>query len=78
MSSKFEVGAIHELPLPQISEIAAKKIIPRFSNADALTYDIDSLSPNAILLCSSICDITCRARLITVGGKPANLPASIP
>jgi hypothetical protein len=58
MYSKFEVGAIHELPLPQISEIATKKIIPEFSNANGLTQDIDSRSPKAILLCSSICDIT--------------------
>src|SRR4028118_1933533 len=34
--------------------------------------------PIAILLCFSICFITCLARSITDGGKPANLPASIP
>jgi hypothetical protein len=32
LPSKSEVGAIHELPLPQISEIASKKIILEFSN----------------------------------------------
>ena len=47
---KFEVGAIHELPLPQTLEITAKKIISGFSNANGLAYDIDSLNPKAILL----------------------------
>jgi hypothetical protein len=32
--SKFGVGAIHELPLPQILRSPLKKIIIEFSNAD--------------------------------------------
>ena len=35
-------------------------------------------NPIAILLCRSICPITCLARSITVAGKPAKRPASIP
>jgi hypothetical protein len=34
MPSKFEVGAIHELPLPQISGIVSKENQTEFSNAE--------------------------------------------